>query len=99
MNATPSDKNRAVTLDFCHEMKESTSMRQSLSESVTLAIRVEMARKGLKTSGLAAAVGESYIWLQRRFTGATPFLLNDVQRIAEALDVSLKDLLPEDVAA
>lgn len=74
-------------------------MRQSLNESVALAIRVEMVRKGLNTTGLARAVGESYLWLQRRLTGRTPFLLVDVEKIAEALDVTLRELLPEDVAA
>lgn len=74
-------------------------MRQSLTDSVALAIRLEMVRKGFNTTGLANAVGESYLWLQRRLTGTTPFLLIDVEKLAIALDVPLKSLLPEDVAA
>lgn len=73
-------------------------MRQSLTESVALAIRLEMVRQRLTTTELAAAVGESYLWLQRRLVGRTPFLLVDVEKLAKALDVPLKDLLPEDVA-
>jgi transcriptional regulator with XRE-family HTH domain len=74
-------------------------MRQSLTERVALAIRVEMVRRGMKTSELAARIGESYIWLQRRLTKTTPFLLEDVQRIADALELPLTALVGEDVAA
>lgn len=74
-------------------------MRQSLNESVALAIRLEMVRKGFTTTSLGSAVGESYLWLQRRLTGRTAFLLVDVEKLADALGVQLKDLLPEDVAA
>jgi ribosome-binding protein aMBF1 (putative translation factor) len=74
-------------------------MRQSLTERVALAIRVEMVRRGMKTSALAASIDESYLWLQRRLTGTTPFLLEDVQRIADALGVQLTHLVGEDVAA
>lgn len=74
-------------------------MRQSLTERVALAIRVEMVRRGMRTSALAASIGESYLWLQRRLTGQTPFLLEDVQRIADALGITLTALVGEDVAA
>jgi ribosome-binding protein aMBF1 (putative translation factor) len=74
-------------------------MRQSLTERVALAIRVEMVRRGMKTSELATRIDESYIWLQRRLTKTTPFLLEDVQRIADALDLPLTALVGEDVAA
>lgn len=74
-------------------------MRQSLTERVALAIRVEMVRRGMRTSALAASIDESYLWLQRRLTGQTPFLLEDVQRIADALDLPLVRLLDEDAVA
>lgn len=74
-------------------------MRQSLTERVALAIRVEMVRRGMRTSALAASIDESYLWLQRRLTGQTPFYLEDVQRIADALEIPLSALVVEDVAA
>lgn len=74
-------------------------MRQSLTERVALAIRVEMVRRGMKTSALAARIDESYLWLQRRLTGQTPFYLEDVQRIADALEIPLTSLVGEDVPA
>jgi transcriptional regulator with XRE-family HTH domain len=86
-------------LDFCHYMKESISMRQSLTERVVLAIRVEMVREGLTTTDLAERIGEQYLWLHRRLKGTTPFLLEDLQRIAEALRVPMSRLVGEDVAA
>lgn len=99
MNTILSDSAVFRILDFCYEMKESVSMRQSLTERVVMAIRIEMVRRGMKTSALAASIDEQYLWLQRRLTGATPFLLEDVQRIADALGVQLTDLVGEDVAA
>lgn len=74
-------------------------MRQSLTERVVMAIRIEMVRRGMKTSALAASIDEQYLWLQRRLTGVTPFLLEDVQRIADALEIPLTSLVGEDVAA
>jgi hypothetical protein len=99
MNTTLSDRRTFHILDFCYEMKESVSMRQSLTERVVMAIRIEMVRRGMKTSELAASIDEQYLWLQRRLTGVTPFLLEDVQRIAQALDVPLGSLLAEEQAA
>jgi len=99
MNATLSDSAVFRRLDICYEMKESMSMRQSLTERVVMAIRIEMVRRGMKTSALAASIDEQYLWLQRRLTGVTPFLLEDVQRIADALEIPLTSLVGEDVAA
>jgi len=99
MNTILSDRPVFRGLDFCYEMKESVSMRQSLTERVVMAIRIEMVRRGMKTSELAASIDEQYLWLQRRLTGVTPFLLEDVQRIADALGIALTALVGEDVAA
>jgi transcriptional regulator with XRE-family HTH domain len=77
-------------------MKESVIMRQSLTDRVALAIRVEMLRQDLSTTALAERMGEQYMWLHRRLKGITPFFLEDIPRIADALGVPLLDLITGD---
>lgn len=86
-------------LDACHLMKETVPMRQSLTERVALAIRVEMLRQGVTTTDLAERIGEQYLWLHRRLKGTTPFLLEDVNRIAEALNTPMSRLIESEPAA
>lgn len=74
-------------------------MRQSLTERVALAIRVEMLRRNVSTTDLAGRIGKQYLWLHRRLTGATPFLLEDLNSIAEALDLPLSHLIDSEAAA
>jgi transcriptional regulator with XRE-family HTH domain len=71
-------------------------MRQTLTERVVLAIKVEMLRQDLSTADLAGQLGESYLWLNRRLKRVTPFLLEDVQRVADALRVPLTHLIAGD---
>lgn len=68
-------------------------MRQSLTERVALAIRVEMLRQKLTTTELAGRLDKQYLWLHRRLEGVTPFLLEDVEQIATALGLPLSQLL------
>lgn len=74
-------------------------MRQSLTERVALAIRVEMLRQKLTTTELAGRVGRQYLWLHRRLEGVTPFLLEDVEQIAKALGQPLSQLVEEERVA
>ncbi len=70
-------------------------MRQNLSERVALAIQIEMLRQNLSKSDLAAKLDETYLWVHRRIRRQTPFLLDDVQRFADALDVPLSQLITD----
>ena len=86
-------------LDPCHEMKETVPMRQSLTERVALAIRVEMLRQDVGTTELAERLGEQYLWLHRRLKGITPFYLEDINRIAVALNTPVARLIESETAA
>jgi transcriptional regulator with XRE-family HTH domain len=72
----------------------------TLSDRVADAIRARLAlrrRRNLAPSSgkeLAAAVGMSQSGMSARLTGATPIDLNDLERIARALDMEVADLLP-----
>lgn len=73
----------------------------TLSERVADSIRARLAyrrRRGTTPSSgkeLAAMVGISQSGMSARLTGATPIDLNDLERIAEALEVEIGDLLPK----
>lgn len=74
-------------------------MRQSLTERVVLAIRVEMLRQNVSTPELAERIDKSYLWLQRRLNGTTPFLLEDINSISQALGLPLARLIESEAAA
>lgn len=72
-------------------------MQQSLDERIAFAIQVEMLRQKTTTSQVAAVIGEQYLWLHRRLKGNTPFQLEDVERIAVALEVPVTQLVEDAV--
>ncbi len=74
-------------------------MRQSLTERVALAIRVELLRQNMSTTELAGRIDKTYLWLQRRLNGTTPFLLEEVNTIAAALNLPLSHLIESEAAA
>lgn len=53
-----------------------------------------MGRQGVRQSELARKLGESDQWLSMRLRGRTPLDINEMLRIARALDVDLFQLLP-----
>jgi transcriptional regulator with XRE-family HTH domain len=65
-----------------------------LTESVAEEIRVALARRRMRQSHLARQLGTSDQWLSIRLRGIQPIDLNDLQRIAAALGVSVVDLIP-----
>jgi transcriptional regulator with XRE-family HTH domain len=68
-----------------------------LSRRVAEEIRAMMARRRISGRELARKLGVSQSWVSYRLTGIQPIDLNDLQRIAEALDVTVLDLLPRDL--
>lgn len=68
-----------------------------LTQRVGEEIRVCMIRRGINGKQLAAQLGVSSAWVSYRLTGSQPIDLNDLERIAIALDVSVMDLLPRDL--
>lgn len=67
---------------------------QTLSDYAAGEIRATLARRQLTGKELASKLGVSRSWISYRLTGTTEIGLNDLQRIALALDIEVTDLLP-----
>lgn len=65
-----------------------------LSAQVAEEIRALLARQRRSGRWLASTLGVSQTWMSSRLTGGTPIDLNDLQRIAAALEVHWTELLP-----
>lgn len=57
-------------------------------------VRVLLARRRLSASKLAKAMGVSQTYVWRRLSGETAFDLDDLEKIADILEVDVGDLLP-----
>lgn len=68
-------------------------MSDALTDRVRMRLRVEMAKRNLNTTDLAAKLGVSDMWLSRRLRGKTEMHLGDLERLARALDLDPDDLL------
>lgn len=68
-------------------------MSDALADRVRVRIRVEMAKRNLNTTELAAKAGVSDMWVSRRLRGKTEMHLGDLERLASALDLDPDDLL------
>lgn len=66
----------------------------TLREQVAEEVRVLLARRRTSATALAKTLGVSQTYVWRRLTGETAFDLDDLERIANALGVTVLDLLP-----
>jgi transcriptional regulator with XRE-family HTH domain len=66
----------------------------TLTSLVAAEVRAWMGRLDVRQSELARRMGETDQWMSMRLKGRTPIDLNELQRIADALDVPLIQLLP-----
>lgn len=57
-------------------------------------VRAEMARAGVTQAALAAELGISQAAVSARLLGRTPFDINELTAVADALNVPLTTLLP-----
>ena len=57
-------------------------------------VRVLLARRRMSIVALAKAIGKSHTYVWRRLNGETAFDLDDLERIASTLGVTVLDLLP-----
>ncbi len=71
-----------------------TDRAASLSADTAAEIRAWMGRLSVRQSELARRLGETDQWLSMRLRGNTPIDLDELSRIADALGVLVKDLLP-----
>jgi transcriptional regulator with XRE-family HTH domain len=78
-------KNRAIV----QGMSDAT-----LSDRAAEEIRAALARRRISGSELARRIGVSHTWVTNRLAGHREIGLNDLQRIADALDAQVTDLLP-----
>jgi len=65
-----------------------------LSVQVAEEIRAMLGRKRMSQAHLARALGVSAMWISDRLRGVQPIDLNDLERIARALQVPVGSLLP-----
>lgn len=82
----------------CGMSMDTTTQKPALSRRIAEEIRVAMVRRGMTGVQLARRLGVSQPWVSYRLTGAQEIGTNDLERIAEALDVQIIDLLPRAVA-
>lgn len=66
-----------------------------LSVQIAAEIRKQLFLRDMTATQLGQQAGMTQPYISRRLTGATAFDVDDLQRIAEALDVQVADLLPQ----
>jgi len=71
-----------------------TPKTRPLSARAAEEIRALMGRRDINKSELARRLGVSDMWVGRRLRGDLPLALDDLERIASALGVSVDDLIP-----
>lgn len=67
---------------------------KSFSHLVGIEIKVAMTRREIRQSQLARMMGVNEQWLSVRLTGKQEIGMNDLARIAAALEVPVQSLLP-----
>jgi DNA-binding Xre family transcriptional regulator len=70
------------------------STTQTLNAYVAGEVRAMMGRKRVTGRQLAQQLNVSHMWISYRLTETTPIQLDDLERIADALDVEVAELLP-----
>ncbi len=76
-----------------------TDRPMALTDLVAEEIRAMMARRRLTGQRLARVLGVSNAWVSYRLNGRQAIDLNDLERIAAALDVPVHALFPATAAA
>lgn len=76
-------------------METREQQRTKLSAYVGKEIRKLLIDLDLKQGDLAARIGENEMWVSRRLRGVQEIGLNDLERIADGLNVEVADLLPK----
>lgn len=80
-------------------MSTSDGARGWLRQRTAEEIRVLLARKRMSAAELARRTGIKQSTMARRMTGETAFDLDDLELIAQVLDVEVTDLLPRAVGS
>lgn len=72
---------------------------RTLSDLIAEEIRVALTRQRMSQRQFAASLGVSPAWLNYRLTGVQEIGVNDLNRIAKALGMTIFDLMPSAEAA
>lgn len=78
-------------------MEEITTVRRRLRERTAEEVRVILARRRMSAAELARLAGIKQSTMARRMTGETAFDLDDLERVADVLGISVADLIPREV--
>lgn len=70
-----------------------TPTTEAVAEQISIEVRAAMGRANASRRDLASKLGVDPMWVTRRLIGQTPFSVEDVVRIARALDADPKTLL------
>jgi transcriptional regulator with XRE-family HTH domain len=73
-------------------------MSQSLADFARGQIKAEMARRDLTTGQLAARLKVSDMWVSRRLRGITPIAVDELEQIANALNLPVAIFLERSAA-
>lgn len=71
----------------------------TLSARVADEVRAMLGRRSVNKSELARRLGVSHTWVTNRLAGHLEIGLDELERIAQALDVEILDLLPKPALA
>ncbi len=69
------------------------------TDPTSVEVRALLARRGLTVTALAPCVDLTVVALRRRIAGKVPWTVDEVRRVAAALDVPVAALVPEQVSA
>lgn len=72
----------------------SRARTDTLSGRVATEIRRRLGELSQSQASLAAEMGRAPMWVSDRLSGKTEITLNDLERFADALGVTIADLLP-----
>lgn len=70
-------------------------MSQSTAEVVGATVRAELARAGKSQTDLAAVLGVTQTAVSKRLRGVTPFDVNELAAVADALGLDLAVLIAD----
>lgn len=71
-------------------------MSEPSAEHVNATIRAELARRGFTQGDLAAAIGLHQVTVSQRMVGRRQWALDELQRVADYLGISLVDLVDDE---
>lgn len=71
-------------------------MSTTATPQIAANIRAELGRQNKTRAALAREMGVTEMWLSRRVNAQTPLTVDDLARVAAALDVTLPHLLPKE---